>query len=135
MAGPNEAASDLGGRALHRLGVQRIAAEQVDLLQLRKEARARIATRHALHLVDRQRFAGVDLVGVELVAAVEMTRDQQHVAAHTFAACGREPVKTPALDELDELVLVRRQIAAERLAFVRGIDGDRAHRLRFGTRD
>ena len=32
VAGPNEAASDFGGRALHRFGVQRIAAEQVDLL-------------------------------------------------------------------------------------------------------
>jgi len=62
------------------------------------------------------------------VATVEMTRNEQHVAANAFATRGREPVGPALLDQLDEAVAVGRKVALERLLLVGRIHGDRAHR-------
>src|SRR5207248_9526156 len=105
------------------------ASEQVNLFQLRKQARARIAARHALHLIDGQEFTRIDAIRVELVAAVEVAGNDQHVAADAGAACRGEPIGTAALDELDESKFVTRKAAAKYFLFVRRIDGDRAHRF------
>ena len=80
MAGAHEAAHDFGRCAAHRVGVEGVAAEEIDFLQLRKQSRARFAARRALELVHRQRLAHVEAVRVELGAAVEMARDDERVA-------------------------------------------------------
>jgi hypothetical protein len=113
-------------RALRRLGLQCVAAEEVDLLQLREQRRARRAAGHALHLVHRQRFVDVDARGIEL-GAREVPRDHQHVALHLLLARGPEPIRPAALHQLDELVIVRGQEALERLALVGRVDRDRAN--------
>src|SRR5690242_16979497 len=118
MAGAQQASDDFRRCGLHGFGIQRVAAEQIDFLELREESGTRVAARHALHFVDRQRLTGIDLVGIELVASVEMTRNEQYVAANAFATRGCEPVGTTTLDELDELVLVCGEVAPERLALV-----------------
>ena len=86
MPGANEAARDFRGRAAHRFRVERIAAEEIDFLQLREQSRARIAARDALELVHGQRFADIEPVGVELGAAVEVAGDDERVALHALAA-------------------------------------------------
>jgi hypothetical protein len=68
----HQAACDLGGSHVRGRGIQRVAAEEVDLLQVREEVGTGVAARDALHLVDGQRLARVDAIGIELVAAVEM---------------------------------------------------------------
>ena len=88
MPGAHEAASDLGGRALARLGVEGIAAEEIDLLGLREETGTRVAARDALHLVDGQEFLRLGPIREELVAAVVVARDDQHVAADVLATRG-----------------------------------------------
>ena len=135
MARANEAALNLGRRAAHRFRVQRIAAEKVDLLQLRKQSRARVAARRALHFLDGQELGGVETIRVELVAAVEMPGDDERVAAHALMARRGEPIRPSALDQLDEAIVVARQVALENVLLVGRIDGDRADRLRLRDGD
>ena len=61
-----------------------------------------------------------------------MAGDDEQVAAHALAACGCEPIGAAALDQFDELILVRGQALPEHLLFVGGIDGDRADRALAG---
>src|SRR6476646_249541 len=126
MPRADEAAHNFVRRPIQRIGIERVAAEQVNLLELREEPRTGVAARDTLHFGDRKRLARVYPVGVELVAAVEMTGDQQYVAANALAARRRQPVGPSPFHELDELVAIRRQAAPERFLFIRGIDGDRA---------
>ena len=133
MAAANEAARDFGGRAFHRFRIERVATEEVDLLQLREQSRARVTARNALHFVDRQRFPDVQPIRIELVAVIEMPRDEQDVAADALAAGRRQPIGASVLDQFDELELVGGQPAAKRFFFVRGIDGDRADGLPVGV--
>ena len=62
-----------------------------------------------------------------------MAGDDEEVATDALAAGGREPIRTAALDQFDELILIGRQTLPEHLLFVRGIDGDRADRAHAGT--
>ena len=119
------AACDFGRRAYAGFGVQGIAAEQIDFLQLREQSRAGVAAGGALHLGDRQEFIRVEVLGEELLA-VEMAGDDQNVAADALPAGRSEPVRPAALHQLDELIFVLGEIAPERLLFVGRIDGDRA---------
>ena len=132
VPGSHEAALDLAGRALRRLGIERVAAEQVDLVELREQSRARIAARDALHLGDRQVLAHRDLVGEEHLAAVVVAGDDEDVAAQAGAARRLEPVRPVPLDQLDEREPVGRQAPAERVPLVGRVDRDRADRLRAG---
>src|SRR5205814_8107009 len=100
MSGPDEAPCDFRGHALQRLGVERIAAEEINLLQLRKQARARFAARRALHLVDRQVLARSRLIRIELVASVVMPRDHKNVATCALLAGLGKPVGAPSDHEL-----------------------------------
>src|SRR6185436_12618485 len=75
-----------------------------------------------------------ELVPAGVVATVVVSRDDEDVAPYAFAPRRFEPVGTTALDELDELIAVRRQVAPERFLLVGRIDGDRANRLRRGLR-
>ena len=43
ISGANQTAPDLGGSALERLRIHRVAAEKVNLLQLRKQSRTGVA--------------------------------------------------------------------------------------------
>ena len=52
---------------------------------------------------------------------------------HALLARRGQPVGPAALDQLDELVVVRRQVPAERLLLVRRVDGDRADGLGRGV--
>ncbi len=92
VAGAQQAARDLRRCAAHGFRVQRVAAEEIDLLQLREQARARVAAGGALEFLDRQEFARVEPVRVELGAAVEVTGYEQHVARHAGAARRTEPI-------------------------------------------
>ena len=116
---------DVRGHALHALAVQRIAAEHVDLLQVREHAGARAAARRALHLRDRQVLADLQLVGEE-VAAVEMTGDHQDIAFHLLLARRCEPVAAAVLDQFDEGEVLLGKVAAKRFALLSRVDGDRA---------
>ncbi len=116
-------------RVLRRVGIQALAAEEVDLLQVREEARARVAARGALQLVDLEEVVVLDLVGVERLAGVEMPGDNKDVALHAALAGAAQPIGAPLFHQLDELVLVLGQETAEHLALVRRVDGDGAHRL------
>src|SRR5438105_1704887 len=80
----HEAARNLRRSAAQRLVVERVATEEIDLFELREQARAGVAARDALQLVDRQVFTRVDAIRIELRAVVEVTRDQQDVAAHAL---------------------------------------------------
>ena len=114
----NEAAHDFGRRVALRFGVQCVAAEEVDLLELREEAGTGIAAGDALHFGDRQELARLDLIGEEFVTAVVVTRDHQNVAANAGMTCRGEPIRAAALDQLDESVLFGRQITLERVLLV-----------------
>jgi len=129
-----EAAQHLARRRAHGLRVQRVAAHEVDLLELREKTGARFAARDALHLLDGQGFPIVEAIGVELRAAVEVSGDQEHVASHALLARAPQPVGPAALDELDEIVVRGRQRAAQDFALVVGVDGDGAHRATIGVR-
>ena len=61
----------------------------------------------------------LDVLGEELVAAVVVAGDDEHIAAYVLGASGCQPVRPASLDQLDELELVRRQAPAKRLFFVR----------------
>ena len=65
-----QAAHDFSRRAGIGAGVERIAAEEMHLLQLGEQARAGVAARNTLELIDGQKFARLQLVCEELVAAV-----------------------------------------------------------------
>jgi len=54
VSGTGEAAPDFGRHELDRFRVQRVAPEQVDLLQLREQSGTGVAAGDALHLGDRQ---------------------------------------------------------------------------------
>ena len=127
-----QAATHLARHARVRLRVERVAAEEVDLLQLREESRARAVARHALELVDGQVLARLGAVGEELVAAIVVAGDDERVALHPRAACRFEPVGAAVLDELDEFILAGTERLAKGFLLVRGIDGDGAYRLLFG---
>src|SRR5947208_809598 len=90
--------------------------------------RLRETSGDALHLGDGQRFARVEAVGIELGAAIEVSGDDEHVAAHLALACGRKPVGAAMRDELDEIVIVGGQRLLQDLALVIRIDGDGANR-------
>jgi len=78
-------------------------------------------------------FVPGEVVREELVAAVVVPRDHQDVALDTATARRGEPVGTPVLDQLDELIFVGRQVARERHFLVGRIDCDRADRLPIGV--
>src|SRR5206468_1132212 len=103
MAATQQAAGDFSGRDVLRVRIKRVAAEQIHLFDLRKQTGTRIAARRAFHLFDGQVFAYIGSIGVELVAAVEVAGNDQHVAANTRATRRGEPVGASALDQLDEL--------------------------------
>ena len=131
--GSREAAPDFGGCALPRAGVQRVAAEQVHLLQLREESRARVTARDALHLVDGQALARVEAVRVELAAVVEVAGDDQNVALNPLAARRCQPIGAAALHEFDELEIPGRKRAPQCLPLVGRVDGDGADGLGGGA--
>jgi hypothetical protein len=115
----HEAAHDFGRRAAHRFGIERVAAEKIDLLELREEAGTGIAAGNALHFGDRQELACLEPIGKELVAAVVVAGDHEDVAANAGPARGSKPVRPVALDELDEPVLVSWHVPAERVLLIR----------------
>ena len=78
-------------------------------------------------------LADVELVRVEHGAAVEVAGDDQQVAANVLPAGRGQPVGTAALHQLDEPVLLVRQVPAEGLLLVGRIDGDGADRARLGA--
>jgi hypothetical protein len=123
----DQRARDLRCDAVHALAVERVAAEHVDLLELREEARAGIAAGGALHFGNGQVLGDRQLIGEEVVA-IEVPRDDQHVATDLLLACSRKPVGPAPLDELDELVILVGKVTTKRFAFVRRVDSDRAHR-------
>ncbi len=98
----------------------------------REDARARLAARGALELVDLQVVGRAHLVRIERVAGVEMPRDHERVALDAAVARRAQPVAPPGLEELDEAILAGREPPAERVLLVGGIDGDGADRLRGG---
>src|SRR5437763_1104564 len=106
MSGANERPADLGGSALGSRTVQRVAAEQVDLLQVREQSGARAGAGDPLHLLDRKRLALVEPVGVELGAGVEVAGNDEDVATDAGAARRSEPIGPAVLDQLDEMILV-----------------------------
>ena len=132
MARQHEIAGEHGRHVVLPLGIQRVATEKVNLFELREQRSARRAARRPFHLVDRQELARFHLIGEELVAAVVMARDHQHVAADLLLAGRREPIGAPALDQFDELILIRRKAAPKRFFFVGRVDGDRADRFLAG---
>ncbi len=67
--GAHVAALDLGRRALQRLRIEGVAAEQPDFPELREQARARMAARDALELVEREVLVAIQPVGGEFVAS------------------------------------------------------------------
>src|SRR5258706_3292405 len=101
---------------------------------MREDTRARLAARGTLELVDLQVVGSAHLVRVESVAGVEMAGNQQRVALDALAARRTQPVAPPGLEQLDETVFARGQMAAKGVLLVRGIDGDGADRLRGGVR-
>src|ERR1700686_4868085 len=118
MSRTQKAAADLGGGALVGAGVQRVAAEEVDLLELREQSGTRSTARDALHLVDRQKLARLELVGEKLVAAVIVPGNDEDIAADALPARRFEPIRTASFDELDELKFVRRQALAKSFLLV-----------------
>ena len=92
VPGADETSRDLGRRAAHRFGVERVAAEEIDLFELREQSRTGVAARRALHLVDGQKLARVQPIRIELGAVVEMAGDEENVASDTLAAGRFEPV-------------------------------------------
>ena len=134
MSAAKQTAPHLGGYGVLRIPVERIAAEEVDLLQLGKQARAGIAARDPLHFVDGQILACVGPIGVELVAAVEMTRDHEHIATDTGAARRCQPIGPASFHQLDELEFIGRDAPAKYFLFVGRVDGDRANRFLVGLR-
>ena len=133
VSGTDQTPLDLGRRTAHRFRVQRVAAEEIDLLQLREQSGARVAAGGPLHLVDGQKLARVQPVRVKLVAAIEVAGDDQQVAVDAFAARRGQPIRATALHQLHEIVFVRAKVPAEHFPFVGRIDGDRAHRLLVGV--
>ncbi len=109
VSGANQASFDLRRRALERFGIQRVAAEEIDLLELREQSRARIAARGTLQLVRGQELVRPQSIGIEFVVAVIVTGDDQHVAADFLLAGRRQPIGPSPLDQLDELKSIRRQ--------------------------
>ena len=133
VPGADQAAPDFGGRARDGFRVQRVAAEKVDLLQLREQSGTGVAAGGALHLGDRQGFARAQPIRVELGPVVEMAGDDEQVAANALPAGRGEPIGAAALHQLHELVLVFRQALPKDLLFVRRIDGDGADRALAGV--
>ncbi|NNU42612.1 hypothetical protein [Ramlibacter montanisoli] len=129
------AACHLAGDGVLRLRVHRVAAEEVDLLEVGEQAGAGAGAGHALQLLDGQEFVLLERIGEEHVALPVVARDDQHVAGHLGFARGRQPVLAVLLHQLDELVLVRRQELAEGLLLVGGVDGDRADGLLLRDRE
>src|SRR5207302_1182931 len=62
ISGADQTAPDLGGSALERLRIHRVAAEKVNLLQLRKQSRTRVAARDSFHFRDRQILTNLQLI-------------------------------------------------------------------------
>ncbi len=121
-------------RVLGRVGIEALATEEVNLLQLREEARARVAARGALELVHLEVLVLRDVVRIERVARVEMAGDHQRVALHAALARAREPVVAALLHQLHELVLAFRQVLAERLALVGRVHRNGADGFLLGVR-
>ena len=134
VPGADQAAPDFRGGARDGVRIQRVAAEKVDLLQLREQAGTGVAAGDALHLGDRQGFARAQPIRVELAPVVEMARDDEQVTANALPAGRGEPIGTAALHQLHELVLVFGQALPKDLFFVRRIDGDGANRASVGVR-
>src|SRR5258708_31711408 len=67
VSGASQTSFDLPRRALERLGIQRVAAEEIDLLELREQSRAGIAARGALQLVRGQELVRPQSIGIEFV--------------------------------------------------------------------
>jgi hypothetical protein len=104
------------------------AAEEVDLLQVLEEPRARIAARRALENVHGKRLVVLQARRVELGSG-EVARDEQDVAAHALAAGRAQPITIAVLDQLDEVEAFGRQVTAEDLPFVGRVDGNGADGL------
>ena len=133
VSGADQAAPDFGRHALDRVRIQRVAPEEIDLLQLREQPGTGVAAGNALHLGDRQELAGSHLVRIELGAAVEMAGDDEHVAANALPAGRGQPIGTTSFHQLDELILTLGQALPEHLLFVGRIDGDGADRALAGV--
>ena len=113
--------------ARHGLGIQGIAAEEIDFLHIRKQTGTGGTARSAFHLLDRQEVIDFCLVRVEL-GPVEMAGNDQNVAMNLLAARRGEPVRATSLQQLDKLILLGGQVPAKRLFFVWRVDGDGADR-------
>jgi hypothetical protein len=122
----------VGRGVLARVGVEALAAEEVYLLQLREQVRARGAAGSALQLVDLEVLVLLQTVGIERVAGVEVSGDDQRVALDFLLARRPQPVGPALLHQLDEFVIPLRQARAEGLLLVGGVDGDGANRLFLG---
>ncbi|MGE5738475.1 MAG: hypothetical protein ACM34F_06255 [Betaproteobacteria bacterium] len=68
MARLHQRSTKLIRGASQRLRIERIAAEQIDFLQSREETIVWLTARDALHFVDGQKFARIDVLGKEFVA-------------------------------------------------------------------
>jgi len=133
MARAQQAARDFARRAVARLRLQRVAAEQVHLFELREQSFGRCAARRLLQLMHGQELTVVEAVGVELGAVVEVTRNDERIADHATAPRCAQPVCLAALHQFNVPVLAARQVAYKSVFFVRRIDGDGAHRFECGV--
>ena len=86
VAGANEAAPDLRCHPLVGFGIERVASEEIDLLQLREQPGTGIAAGRPFQLGDRQRLAGRDLIRIEIGASVEMAGNDQDIATNVLPA-------------------------------------------------
>src|SRR6202171_889545 len=92
VPGTNQTSRDLGGCASHRFRLDRVAAEEIYLLQLGEQSRARVAARDTLHLVDGQILTRIQPIRIEIRAAVKMAGNEKNIAANTLAAGALEPI-------------------------------------------
>ena len=119
--------------ASQRVVVERIASEEVDLLDAIEKPGAGLAASDSLQLRDGQVLDAIDPVREEDALAVVMSGDEEDVALHPPMAGRREPIRPSPFDEFDEPEAIGRQCPLERLRLVRRVDRDRAHRTELGT--
>jgi hypothetical protein len=113
---------ELGRRAVQRSRVERVAAVEVNLLQLREQRRAGLAARQALQVGHRQVILRLLAVREEDTAAVIVPRDHQHVAGDGRTAGRGQPIGAAWLDELQPAKTLGRQMARKGGLLVRRVD-------------
>src|SRR5207248_9040324 len=91
VPGADQTSPDLGGRAPARSRIQRVAAEKIDLLQLRKQSGTRIAARDALHLGNGEEFARLAPTRQEVVPADAVAGDDEDITSDSLAARRLQP--------------------------------------------